>query len=300
MTVPAALQTHYDSGTTCMANAVLIQRADGSLFGFTSCSKPLVLDLTPWDELPWILDGETAFVFDASQGLDVSQMVSTSGLEVDNGEVTTLDDGSIFTKEDILAGRWRNARWILFRYRWDIETPTIANDVEVRQQGTIGEFKIGTVYLTIEFRGLKQGLQQAVGEVSQPTCRARFGSMGLKMCNVDPAPYTHSLAVTTSAGDKRNFTSSGAGQAADYFGAGVLTWLTGLNAGLSLSISTFESGAFMLSLPTIFPIQIGDTFSAVAGCRKRRDEDCWQRYDNAVNFQGEPDRPTRDFVISGT
>lgn len=298
MSIPVALQAHYDTGTTSMAYAALIQRVDGTVFAFTSCSKPLVLDVTPWDEEPWDLAGLTAQEFDASQGLDVSQMVSTAGLNVDNGEITTLDDGTVFTREDILAGRWRGARWRIFRYRWDVEAPVIEDDVEVLQQGTIGEFKIGDVYVTVEFRGLKQGLQQPVGIVSQANCRARFGSQGSGQCNKDPAPFTHALTVT-GVTDEKTFQASAAVQAADYFGNGVLTWDTGLNVGIPVQVSTFESTEFVLVHPMIFEIQVGDTLTAVAGCRKRRDEDCRLKYANVVNFQGEPDRPTRDFVISG-
>lgn len=299
MSIPAALQAHYDSGSTALAFALLLQRPDGETFGFTSCSKPLVLDVTPWDALPWRLAGRTAFEFNAEQGLAISQIVSTAGFEVDNGEITTLDDGTFFDRNDILSGRWDGALWRIFRYRWDLDTPTIANDVETLHQGKVGEFKLGETTIKMELRSLKQGLQQPVGIVSQPTCRARFGSQGLGQCNVDPTPFTHDLEVTAVT-DKRIFTASGAAQPEDYFGGGVLTWSTGLNAGISAQVSTFDAGVFTFVLPMVFDVAPGDTFTAVAGCRKRRDEDCLDKYNNVVNFQGEPDRPTRDFVVSGT
>jgi len=34
----------------------------------------------------------------------------------------------------------------------------------------------------------------------------------------------------------------------------------------------------------------------VAGCRKRLDEDCRLKFDNVLNFQGEPHRPTVDAI----
>lgn len=299
MSIPAALQAHYDSGSTSLAYGLLLQRTDGELFGMTSCSKRLVMDITPWGALPWNLAGETAFEFDEKQGLDISQIVSTAGFEVDNAEITTLDDGSLFSRDDILAGRWNGTLWRVFRYRWDVETPTIADDVEVLHQGKVGEFRLTETTITVELRSLKQGMQQPVGIVSQPTCRVRFGSMGLGMCNVDPGPYTHIFTVTAVT-DKRTFTASSAIQGDDHFGAGVLKWLDGENAGLSAQVSTFSGGVFTFVLPMVFDIQVGDEFSVVAGCRKRRDEDCLNRYANVVNFQGEPDRPTRDFVVSGT
>jgi hypothetical protein len=47
-------------------------------------------------------------------------------------------------------------------------------------------------------------------------------------------------------------------------------------------------------LPMVLNIQVGDTFTALRGCRKRL-SDCVARA-NAVNFQGEPHRPTVDDI----
>lgn len=297
--IPAALQAHYDTGNTCLAVALLIQRADGELFGFTSASRPLVLDITPWDALPWVLTGETAFEFDARQGLDLMTLESTAGFEVDNSEIRTLNDGTLFTREDILAGRWRGARFRIFVYRWDVATPTIASDVETLKVGTLGEGKPGHTTITVELRCLKQLLQQAVGIVTQPTCRARFGSQGPGQCNKDPASSTFEFTVTAVT-DKRIFTASAATQPADTFGYGVLTWLTGLNHDLSMQVSTFEAGVFTLVAPMVFNVQVGDTFRVVAGCRGRFEEDCRNKHGNAHNFQGEKDSPTADRALSGT
>jgi uncharacterized phage protein (TIGR02218 family) len=297
--IPAALQAHYDTGQTALATALLIQRKDGALFGITSCSVPLVLDLTPWDTLPWALTGQTAFEFDARQGLDLKTIESTAGFEVDDSELQTLNDGTLFTEADILAGRWAEARFRLFLYRWDVAVPTIANDVEVLKVGSFGQTYPGRDIIRQELRCLKELLQHPVGIVSQPTCRARFGSQGSGQCNKDPAPFTFSLTVTAVASNLV-FTASAATQAADYFGAGELTWTSGQNDGLSAQINQFSAGVFTLAAPMIGTVAIGDTFTAIAGCRKRRTQDCVAKFANGLNFQGEPDRPTTDRVVSGT
>lgn len=295
--IPASLLSHYQSGNTSVAFALLLQRADGSLFGFTSASQPLILDISPWGSASWGLAGETEFTFSSSQGLDASTIVSTAGFSVDNLVLTTLDDGTLFDRKEILAGRWRGTRFRLFRYRWDVVT-TIADDVETLVRGTLGEFDLGETQIGVELRGLKQGLQQSIGIVSQPTCRARFASQGPGQCNIDPAPYTFNLTVTGVTDDK-TFTASAATQDPDFFGYGVVTWLTGFNAGVSMQVGSFGSGVFTLSLPSVFDIQVGDTFTALAGCRGRRDEDCFTKFNNVVNMQAEPDRPTQDRVLSG-
>jgi uncharacterized phage protein (TIGR02218 family) len=295
-TIPAALQAHYNSGATAMASAILIQRADGQVFGFTSADVPLLLNLTAWDALPWVLTGLAAFVFDSAQGLAVSILATTAGFEVDNAEMTTLDDGSLFDRDELLAGIWRNARWRIFRYRTDVAA-TIANDVETLQVGTLGEATLNLSTITIELRGLTQDLQQPIGIVSTRSCRARFGSQGLGRCNKDPAPFTATHTVTTAT-SKQIFTASSATQAADYYGYGIVAWLTGGNAGLSSKVREFAAGVFTLQQPMVFAVQVGDTFTAVAGCRGRRDQDCFTKFANVINFQGEPDRPTTDDLTS--
>lgn len=302
MTVPAALQTHYNSGSTSMAYALLIQRSDGELYGFTSNSVPFTMDLSPWASTSWNLAEETAFVFDATQGLVWSDVVMNSGFAVSNANITTLNDGTFFNPDDIRAGRWRGALWRLFRYRWDVPTPTIANDVEQLLRGDFGEITLGESTIVVELRALGQRLQQPVGIVSQKTCRVRLGSVGPGMCNVDLAPFTHALTVTAVA-DNGEFTCSAATQPSDYFGEGLVSWNSGDNAGLEHKVREFAAGVFTLVLPTVLDIQVGDTLTAVAGCRKRHEvtltnpsgvSDCKTKFNNVVNFQGEPHRPTTD------
>lgn len=282
--IPIALQAHYDTGSTCMANGLIIMRADGEVFAFTSSSSPFDMDVEAW------FPDESVVTFDARQGLSITTLVSTAGLNVDNLEITTLDDDTLFDRDDVLAGRWRDAEFWLFRYRWDVAVPTIEDDVEVLARGSFGEVTLGITTIKVELRGLAQRLQQPVGEASTKTCRNRLGDA---RCKVDLIGFTHSVAVT-SVTSRAQFTASGATQASDTFGEGIVTWLTGNNAGVSQKVRTFAGGVFTLVLPMVLDVQVGDTFSAVAGCRKRLMEDCKTKFSNVPNFRGEPHRPMID------
>ena len=287
--IPAALQAHYDSGGTCLASAILIKRTDGKVFAFTSHDLPLILDVSSWG-----IDN-TALVFDCKQGLSASGITSTSGFAVDNLELTTLDDGSLFVREEVMAGLWQNAEFRLFRYRWDVAGPTIAHDVEPLMRGWLGEITLGSATLTVELRGLKPKLQQSLGMVSQKTCRSRLGAVGLAQCNRSLVDLTHAVTVVAVI-DKRTFTVSGS-LPEDYLGEGLLTWSTGANAGLTQKVrSHTAAGAVTLVLPMVLPIAVGDQLTAVAGCRKRLTEDCSGKFGNAINFQGEPHRPNPDVI----
>lgn len=296
--IPAALQAHYDTGNTCMAVGLLVQRLDGEIFGLTSSSVPLILDLTPWDGGRWNLAGLTEFEFNAKHGLNFGSLESTAGFEVDETDFETLNNGTLFSEDDLLAGRWNSANFRLFLYRWDVEEVTIANDIETLKVGTFGQPKIETTKVKVELRCLKQQMQLMMGIVSQPNCRVRVFSQGSGKCNKDPTGFVHTFEVSSVA-DQGVFSAADADQPDDYFGYGYVRWLTGENKDLEMRVSQFSGGQFTLSASAVLPIAVGDQFEATAGCRGRWDADCRDKFENILNFQGEKDRPTQDRVVSG-
>lgn len=80
---------------------------------------------------------------------------------------------------------------------------------------------------------------------------------------------------------------------------GTIRWLTGQNAGVSMEMKIYDSATSTatLWLGMSFPIQAGDTFMYYPNCDKRRDT-CFYRYNNILNFRGEPDMPGWDTVLS--
>lgn len=87
--------------------------------------------------------------------------------------------------------------------------------------------------------------------------------------------------------------------AGGYLDGGVLTWLSGNNTGVSIEIKTYDSNSstVMMWLGMYYSIQVGDTFSYYPGCDKRRDT-CAKKFNNIINFRGEPDMPGVDQMIS--
>ncbi|WP_175837105.1 DUF2163 domain-containing protein [Burkholderia anthina] len=81
-----------------------------------------------------------------------------------------------------------------------------------------------------------------------------------------------------------------------YFAYGTVTWLTGPNAGYSMEVKQFSPGLVVLALPMIHPIAVGDTYKIVAGCDKQFGT-CKNRWNNVLNFRGEPYMPGNDTVL---
>ena len=106
----------------------------------------------------------------------------------------------------------------------------------------------------------------------------------------DALTHTGSVTAVTSTAPRRKFTDSAQLGADDYWVLGVVTWLTGNNAGRSMEVKvwTLSTTLFELVLPMPVDIVIGDTYSVHVGCVKDAQTACKTLYDNMINFGGEP------------
>jgi len=284
-TMPAPLLANYTSATPTTAFGLKITRTDTEVFGWTSAD----IDTD---------DIGDSVLYRAGPGLDVASWAASAGLAVGDTELRILHEDDTITRADILAGLWNNAEFELFRYNW----ASPSDGVEPISAGRLGEVHPRAGHYVVELRDLRQYLQQPVGAASTKTCRARFADFpaavsSTVMCRLDSGDWTVTGTVT-GVTSKQVFADSSRTEADDYFGEGILTWTGGLNTGLSQKVKLYASDTFTLSLPMIFDVQIGDTYSVIAGCRKRLDEDCFSKFDNVLNFQGEPHRPTVDDLTS--
>ena len=92
------------------------------------------------------------------------------------------------------------------------------------------------------------------------------------------------IGTVSAVTDRRTFTATGITVAADYFGEGFITFLTGDNTGDTRRVrSDNGTGTLILQQGAYDDIAIGDTFEALVGCRHRRQEDCITKHDNANN-----------------
>lgn len=272
-TLPSGLAAHYALDATTLCTCVKFTRTDATVLAYTSAQVDVVV---------------SGLTYLAGPGLDVGEIASSAGLAVDNLELTILpDDTGTITRADLLTGKWNGAAYQIFETSY--VDPTIG--VNILGTGTLGEVHLARGSFVVELRSLAQPLQQAVGAVTSKTCRYRLGDAA---CGVTLATYTHSGTVTSVA-SQQQFTASALTQAAEYFVEGTVRFTSGLNNGYTQKCKVFSSGkVFTLSLPMPFAISNGDTFEAIAGCQKRHITDCKTKFNNIVNFGGEPDLPGID------
>jgi hypothetical protein len=101
---------------------------------------------------------------------------------------------------------------------------------------------------------------------------------------------------TFTSGSPATATASTVG-AGGYFAGGIITFNSGDNAGLSMEVKESAPGIIVLQLQFSRAVQVGDTYSVVAGCTKRFKEDCVGKYANGVNFRGHPTIPGLNKII---
>jgi uncharacterized phage protein (TIGR02218 family) len=261
---------------TTLATCVKITRLDAQVFGFTEHDDALTIG---------------GVTYQSMQGIQSTGVDSQSGLNVDQLDVKGMLDLLGVDEADIVSGRWDFAVIRVFAVNWADLT---MGDYKLRR-GTLGQLSVTNCYIA-EMRGVTQWLQQTIGELASPMCKADLFD---DRCKVNPAAYTVSGTVGTVTNPQRAWTDAALVQATGYFTAGKVTWVTGANAGLSMEVKSFGATAVGLQEPMPYVIAPGDTYSIKAGCLKRFVEDCGNKFNNQDNFRGLPFLPGLDRLLAG-
>jgi uncharacterized phage protein (TIGR02218 family) len=279
-TVPAGLQTPINLGTTRFVWGLRIVRSDSEVYAITSASRTKVVDT------------DTTY----QPGLEVKSLVQSAGFSVDNTELQIIDVDDL-TRSSILAGRWDAAAFTLSLFDWSQPT---AGEL-VMMTGTLGGVRPQRGHFVAELRDLRQALQQETTDVVQPECRYRLGDAKCTVDLIDSDGLFTVNGTVTSSADRYHVTDTSRTDVDDWFGAGEILFNTGLNAGLRFLVSEYNgtTDTFTLALPTPFTVTAGDTYTAIVGCRKRAEEDCRDKFDNIINFGGEPHKARVDKILAG-
>lgn len=272
--LPVAYAAKVVTRTNVLATFLRIARQDGFVVTLTSCDQPVPLG------------GET---YVSDQGLTAMNFRQAVGFAVGNTEVHFFRDDLYVNRNDVLAKRWSDARYTLFRA--DPLAPL--DGVENFSTGSLGDMQITATGFKAELRDDRQWLQQTVGEVSSPTCKALLGD---ERCKVDLDDWTVVATITTPG--RQQFADSSLGLPDDWAGDGSVTFLDGPVVGMSQKVYSFTGagGVIVLTQPLIMTPLVGNTFRMVAGCRKRLEEDCRDKFNNVRRNQSERYLPGRDVL----
>ncbi len=279
--INAELQARLDAGTTRLCRCWLVRRQDGEAIGFTDHDRDLAFD---------------GVTFRASSGMDASALQSATGLSVDNAQaVGALSDAGV-TEEDVRAGRYDRAEiwhWLVDWERTDLRVLLF--------KGSFGEIRRADGAFEVELRGLAEALNAPVGRSILKTCDRRLGDA---KCGFDTGRAGFFGEGTVASGSKGAAIVAGdlGGFSDGWFTQGVLTWLSGSNAGGMGAVKADVRGSAGVRRIALWqapgrPLAVGDRFRVVAGC-DRQAATCKAKFDNLLNFRGFPLIPGDDWVTA--
>lgn len=274
-TQSVALAAHRAGGTTTLAYCWRLERLDGQIFRFTSLDVNLEFE------------GE---LYLSAQGFTPSPIQNAADLSVTNLDVVGPINTVSIEETDVIAGLWDAATVEVF----EVNYRDMSQGRMKLLNGKLGNLNAGQVQFEAEQRGIEQAFQQPFGRVFAPTCDATLGDA---RCGVH-LPALTVAGTVTAVTSRREFVASALAQATDFFGGGLVEWTAGANVGVRMEVQRFiPGGAFELVLQLPYDLQVGDTFTVSPGCRKRRNEDCRDKFANAVNFRGFPDIPGNNRIL---
>ncbi|WP_299614236.1 DUF2163 domain-containing protein [uncultured Tateyamaria sp.] len=271
---------HAGTGVTTLCRAWAILRTDGKTFGFTDHDTPLNFD---------------GIEFRADTGLSAAALAQSTGLSVDNTEALgALTDASV-REDEIEAGRFDNAEVRAWMVNW------AKPDVRWLQfRGSIGELRRSGGAFHAELRGLTEALNRPLGRIYQKPCTAVLGDGS---CGFDLSQSGYVFeGQPDRVIDNRVFEWDDlTGFEPQWFSRGRLDVTSGNAAGLwgMIKRDAFEDGVRRIELWEAVRGQMNraDAVRLTAGCDKRFDT-CRLKFNNLLNFQGFPDLPSDDWMMT--
>jgi len=275
-TISTELKNHLGQSTLTIARCWKITLSDSSVMGFTSCSKDITYE---------------SQVYYSLTGFENESVKSKLDIDFDESRAVSILNSDYITEADLIAGKYNNAEVKVFVVNYE----DLTQGRILLFKGYLSDVRCEDGKFFGELKGLSSKLEQTIGEVYSPLCRAKFCS---SECGLMASSYTFS-GVVSSITDNAKFycdTSVIKTKNSGYFNYGVINFTGGNNSGLSMEVKQFSSGNFVLTMEMPYDIAVDDTFDVLAGCNKRFTT-CCNDFDNGVNFRGEPHLPGMEMLL---
>jgi uncharacterized phage protein (TIGR02218 family) len=227
----------------------------------------------------------------STSGYQFTGYAGTAGFSPASMDTEGIAGASGVSRAAVGSGLFDGARCYVFATSW----VTPVEDQEPIVAGIFGKATLLDDRFMIGGVSLIDALNQSVGDTYSAQCPKKFGGTEYGGCMVNLAASGNTVTGTlTSVTSASVFGDSGRAEAADTFGAGTIQFTSGPNAGLNpLEVKSFAAGVFTTFEPFYYLPAIGNTYTAIRGCRKRL-TDCQARAggSNIINFGGFPWIPT--------
>lgn len=265
--LPESINKYLSEEVTTFVTCWKLLLKNGSIMGFTNCNYSITID---------------GILYNATTSVMASALENSVGTNVDNLEIEAIIDSDNIKEKDILAGLYDFAELEIFMINYlDPDAGTV-----LLKRGYLGEITVKNKRFIAEIRGLTQKLNQVIGNSYSLNCRASFGD---KYCKINKEKFSYEGTVGEVLSNN-HFRDSGRRENENYFKYGELHFISGNNVGLFMEVKEYKPGVIITVLSFPYDIKTEDNYKIVAGCNKKFNT-CCVRYNNAVNFRGEPHLP---------
>jgi len=259
------------SELTTLATCWKLTLKNGQILGFTNYTENIIYD---------------GISYNAESGFTPTAISSKTGLSVDNLDIEGMLNSEFISEVDITAGKYDFAEIEIFLINYE----NLSEGILLLRKGWIGEIQLTNGQFTAEIRGLTQKLSTNMGDLFSKLCRADFCD---EKCKLNIASV---VGIVSSTTDNRVFTDITRTEENGYFSFGIITFTSGANNGLSMEIKEYYDSGIELMLPMPYDISVNNTYNIRAGCDKQFNT-CRDRFNNVINFRGEPHVPGLDEVM---
>ncbi|HZU62723.1 MAG TPA: DUF2163 domain-containing protein [Novosphingobium sp.] len=261
----------FSQGLEAVATYWRIARTDGVALGFTTHDADLWFD---------------GVLHQACPGMIPAAIRRSAAFDSDSAEVTGAITHAALNGEDLVSGRFDNARVIVGLVDWEtLEHQPIYS-------GSLGQVSAEDGTFVGELLSRKAELARDIVPRTSPTCRADFCGTG---CALSAVSYTHEASVTAYDSTANAVTLS-SDVAAAHLVSGALRWLDGPYAGMAMGIVDAAGSTAVLDTPLDRPLAGVVRVLLLEGC-DRTLATCAGRFGNTLNFQGEPFLPGNDLIL---
>ena len=258
-----------DGELTSAALCWSLERLDGAGIGLTSHDASLTRE---------------GVEYQATPGMLPASITRAIGLDPHSSEVSGALTSDALDGEDLAVGRWDGAQVRLTVADWQDSSAEAVQLIG----GEIASVSIEDENFSAELQGCAAKLKQAVCPVTSAECRAQFGD---KECRVDLAGRTMTANVVSCSGTTLTLDTN----IDDRLVLGRLRYMSGANCGLTTVVLSVDGASVQVRDVPGAAVEIGCRVELREGCDKRF-ETCVSRFENAVNFRGEPHLPGNDLL----
>lgn len=262
-------RTFFDRELDTAATFWRIFRRDGVTLGFTSHDRDLTFG---------------GVRHRAAPGMVPAAIRLTSDLSEENAGVEGALSHDAISESDLAAGLFDQAGIEVGIVDWE------TREDRILYSGNLGRIEDDRTGFSGELRSAKAVLQQDLVPRTSPTCRAAFCGRG---CGLSAPRFTSRIVVAEVDADLNRVRIEGV--SSDDYLDGQVRFLDGPQTGIAFAIVGADGEWLALDRPLHEGLVAGTPAELREGCDHTLST-CSTRFENAVNFRGEPFLPGNDLL----